>query len=770
MPKGSRWRLLLTVVATAAAVYTVISTPIQLGLDLRGGTQIVLEAQDTPDVVVDAEVTNRTLEVLRRRIDAFGVAEPTLQLSGDRRIIVELPGVTDPDAALEVIGRTAQLTFHPVLDSVPTGSIETAPEGTLVLAGDPGEDLVLGSATVSGEQVETASGIFDSQGTAQWVVSIEFRSAGGQAWADMTGEAACAAPTDPRRRVAIVLDSAVISSPGVSTSVACGVGITGGGTIITGGFTEEEATELALLIRAGALPVPVEVIEQGTIGPSLGEAAIDASIQAAIFGAGLTILYIIAYYRLMGLAAALSLGVYTIASYAVLATMGATLTLPGIAGFVLAIGMAVDANVLVYERAKEEYAGGLTVAESVGAGFKRAWSAIADANVTTLLAAILLFFFASGAVRGFGVTLTVGVLVSMFSALVVTRILLELITRWPGIEQHPGLMGLTAGRRLHEWLENRAPFLFPKPKRWLVIGAIATVLALAGLAVRGPQFGLEFLGGRLVEYAPSQPVDVDALRDNLAEVGLARALIQESGQGTIVIRTEELTPEQETLVEAAVSELGGELTLIRDQFVGPTLGAELRNRALIALGIALLVQLAYLAIRFRWTIGLAAVASMFHDVAILIGLFAWLGKTFDGVFLASLLTVIGYSVNDSVVIFDRIREQMGLRPKDAIAEIANDACLQTVPRTINTGLGAIFILLALWLLGGDTLTDFALALLVGIVVGTYSSVFVAAPAAIELEERYPRPPPEPQTAAERRAAQRREAEAKRRKAEKRIFD
>jgi SecD/SecF fusion protein len=770
LPRVSRWRLFLTVAATAAAIYTVVSTPIQLGLDLRGGTQIILEAQDTADVVVTEEVTARTLEVLRRRVDAFGVAEPTLQLSGDRRIIIELPGVTDPDAALEVIGRTAQLTFHPVLDSFPSGTVPDGTEG-LVIPGDPGEDLVLGPAAVSGEEVSTASGIFDPQGSAQWVVSIEFRSAGGQAWTDLTGAAACSPNGSAQRRVAIVLDEAVISSPQVSPTVACGVGITGGGTIITGGFTEEEATDLALLIRAGALPVPVEVISQGTIGPSLGESAIEASIQAGVIGAGLTILYIIAFYKLMGVAAAVSLGVYGVASYAVLAAMGATLTLPGIAGFVLAIGMAVDANVLVYERAKEEHAGGTTVAESIAAGFQRAWSAIADANVTTLLAAVLLFFYASGAVRGFGVTLTIGVLVSMFSALVVTRVLLELLTRWSGIDDRPRLMGLSTGERFQNWLRTSAPNLFPKPSRWLVISGILLVVSLAGLVVRGPTFGLEFLGGRLVEYAPSQPVDLELLRTDLADVGFPRALIQESGQGTVVIRTGQLDPDQESQIEQVVGELGGELTLVRDQFVGPTLGVELRNRALMALGIALIIQLAYLAIRFRWTIGVAAVVSMFHDVAILIGIFAWLGKTFDGVFLASLLTVIGYSLNDSVVIFDRIREEQGLRPNDPIAEIANDACLHTVPRTINTGLGALFILVALWILGGDTLTDFALALLIGILVGTYSSVFTASPAAILLEKRFPRPPPEPQTLAERREAQRREADKQRRKkqGDKRIF-
>lgn len=769
MLKVSRWRLFFTIVATAAAVYAVLSIPIQLGLDLRGGTQIVLEAQDTAEVEVTEEVTERTLEVLRRRVDAFGVAEPTLQLSGDRRIIIELPGVTDPEEALEVIGRTAQLTFHPVLDAFPPGGAPEDAEGT-VLPSDQGDEVLLGPATVTGDQVNTASGIFDPQGAAQWVVSIEFRGEGADAWAEMTAEAACAPAFSPQRRVAIVLDESVISSPGVANTVACGVGITGGGTIITGGFTEEEATDLALLIRAGALPVPVEVIEQGTIGPSLGETAIDASIEAAIVGAGLTILYMIGFYRLMGVVAAISLGVYGLISFAVLAALGATLTLPGIAGFVLAIGMAVDANVLVYERAKEEHQAGTSVAGAVKAGFERAFSAIADANVTTLLAAILLFFFASGAVRGFGVTLSIGVIVSLFSALVATRVLLEILTRWSGLNDRPALMGMTTGRRFQQWLTSGRFDLFRRPGMWLIVSSILVVVTLAGLVVRGPNFGLEFLGGRLVEYTPTQSVDLDELRADLADAGFPRALIQESGQGTVVIRTEQVTPEEADVIEEAVTELGGELTLVRDQFVGPTLGNELRNRALIALGIALVVQLAYLAIRFRWTTGLAAVLAMFHDIAILVGIFAWMGKTFDGVFLAALLTVIGYSVNDSVVIFDRIREDYAADPDKPIARIANLACLQTVPRTINTGLGAIFILVVLYLLGGDTLTDFALALLIGILIGTYSSVFTASPILIALEERYPRPPPEPMSPAEKRAAQRKATEDKRRRAEGRLFD
>jgi SecD/SecF fusion protein len=763
MPKVSRWRLFWTVVSIGAAVYIVLNNPINLGLDLRGGTQIVLEAQDTPEVTVDSEVTNRTLEVLRRRVDAFGVAEPTLQVSGDRRIIIELPGLEDPDQALAVIGRTAQLTFHSVLESVASGNAPDDGTADLVLPGELGEDLVLGPASVTGDQVESAAAIFDSQGSGLWAVSIAFLPEGEQQWAELTAEAACSPNGDPTRRIAIVLDNAVLSSPSVSPSVQCGVGITGGETLITGNFDEESAGELALLIRAGALPVPVEVIERGTIGPSLGEAAIEASLEAALIGAGLTILYMIAFYRLIGLAAAVSLGVYGLLSYAVLAGLGATLTLPGIAGFVLAIGMAVDANVLVYERAKEEYSLDPSLGRSLVAGFQRAWSAIADGNVTTLLAAVLLFFFASGAVRGFGVTLTIGVLVSMFSALVVTRVLLEILSSVRALQERPGLMGLTFGRRFQEWLRTSAPNLFAHPGRWLLISAVIVAIAITGIVVRGLNFGLEFLGGRLVEFSTTQEVELEALRDDLAQQGLPRALIQETGQGNIVIRTEPLDPDQEVALEETVAGLGGEATMVRDQFVGPTLGEEIRNRALIALGLALVMQLGYLAIRFRWTIGGAAVLTMFHDVIIVIGVFAWLGKTLDGVFLAALLTIIGYSINDSVVIFDRIREKQLDRPGEPLAPIANQACLQTVPRTINTGLGAIMILVALYVLGGDTLADFALALLIGILVGTYSSVFTATPMAIALEDRYPRPVPE-QAPGERRPHQ------KQKPAPKRIFD
>jgi SecD/SecF fusion protein len=738
MSNAFRWRLVVAVAVLAGAIALVLSRPARLGLDLRGGTQIVLEAQDTERVRVTGEVAARTLEVLRRRVDALGVTEPTLQRAGDRRIIVELPGVADPDEALRVIGRTAQLRFHRVL------GVETSPPGTgatttttgvggdadLVLPSDDGEQLRLAPAALTGEAVGDARAVLAGDLAVAWQVEIDFRGTGDGEWAELTGQAACAGPTDVTRRVAIALDREILTSPAVGAEVPCGEGITGGTTAITGQFSEREAKDLALLIRAGALPVPVEVVEQRTVGPTLGDEAIDASVQAAVIGAALTILYMVAYYRLLGFLAALALVAYAVISFAVLLAIDATLTLPGMAGFVLAIGMAVDANVLVFERMKEEHASGGSVRLSVRNGFRRAWTAIADSNATTVLAAVVLYFYASGAVRGFGVTLTVGVVVSLFSALVLTRVLAEGLIGRRSVTGRPGLLGLTTGGRLRERLDRRRPNLLGAWPRWLVLSGIAVAVASAGLVTRGLDYGLDFSGGRLMEFETDRRVDLDRVRSAVAGAGFPRAVVQASGEGGVAVRTERLTESEEGRVRDAVELVGGRSQVVRDEFVGPTIGNELRRKAVLALAIALGLQLVYLAVRFKLSYAAAAVGAMFHDVALLLGAFAWLGKTIDGVFVAALLTVIGYSINDSVVVFDRIRELRRQRPSQPLVEVANDACLQTVPRTINTGLGALFILVALYVLGGETLTDFALALLIGIGVGTYSSVFTAAPLAV----------------------------------------
>ena len=736
MNRALRIRGLLALAVIALSLFVSFTQPVRLGLDLRGGTQIVLETRpgegDSP-----AEATDRTLEVLRDRIDALGVAEPSLSRSGTDRIVVELPGVQDPTEAADVLGRTAQLTFHEVLGTAADGDGTMAgADGPRALKDESGQPLRLAAAELTGKDVEEAAARLDQQGGAGWHVALDFKGSG-DGWARLTGEAACHPAGDARRRVAIVLDDKVISSPQVDPSVGCGTGITGGSTQITGSFTVDEAKELALLINGGALPVPVETVEQRTVGPTLGAEAITASAWAAIVGTALTGVFIIAVYRLLGFLAVVALACYGLISYAALVALGATLTLPGLAGFVLAIGMAVDANVLVFERAREEYAARRRPSprSSLTAGFRGAFSAIADSNITTLIAAGLLFFLASGPVRGFGVTLGIGVLASMFSALVVTRVLADPVVNRAWLRRRPRLTGIAHTGAVRDRLTLRAPRLMRHPRRWLALSAAALVLAASGIAVRGLDFGVEFTGGRLIEYGTSSPVDPDRARAALADAGFPGAVVQESGDQRISVRTDRLTNAEAAAVTEAVDAVGDGADKLRDETIGPSLGKELRQGALIALAVALGAQLLYLSARFRWLFGSAAVAALAHDVVILVGIFAWLGKPIDGVFLAALLTVIGYSVNDSVVVFDRVRDLMRRKPEAPFATVAERALLQTLPRTVNTGMGAAFILTALAVFGGDSLTDFALALLIGVAVGTYSSMFTATPLAVELHRR-----------------------------------
>ncbi|WP_399891304.1 protein translocase subunit SecD [Streptomyces sp. BBFR51] len=742
-------RALVALAVLAVSVAIALTMPIRLGLDLRGGTQIVLETKSTDTTKADREATDRTVEVLRGRIDALGVAEPTIVRSGENRVVVELPGVQDPKKAADVLGRTAQLTVHSVLGPAEDTGDKTGDtaggkagdtsgkDGERVLPDESGQSLRLKSPTLTGQDVKGADARFDQQNGAGWHVTVDFKDAGSDRWAQVTGEAACHPAGDPQRRVAIVLDGKIISSPQVDPSVACGTGISGGSTQITGSFDDAEARELALLVKGGALPVPVETIEQRTIGATLGDEAISAGAWAALIGTALTGLFIIVVYRLMGALATVALLCYGLISYAALAAIGATLTLPGLAGFVLAIGMAVDANVLVFERAREEQAARTrpSTRSALTAGFRSAFSAIADSNITTLIAAALLFFLASGPVKGFGVTLGIGVLASMVSALVITRALAEFAAGRPAVFRRPRITGISSTGPVRDALLRRNPFLMRRPRRWLAASLVVLVVAGAGILVRGLNFGIEFTGGRLIEYSTATQVDPDRARDALADAGFPRAVVQSSGDGDLTVRTEELTDAEAATVTEAVAGLGGETEKVRDELIGPSLGEELRRDALIALGLALGAQLLYLAARFRLLFGTAAVSALAHDVVILVGVFAWLGKPIDGVFLAALLTVIGYSVNDSVVLFDRVRELLGRDRKAPFDRLTNDAILQTLPRTVNTGMGAVLILASLAVLADDSLTDFALALLIGVGVGTYSSVFTASPLAIELHAR-----------------------------------
>jgi SecD/SecF fusion protein len=803
MNRARLWRALIALLVVGITGFFAVTTSPNLGLDLRGGSQVVLETRDSPTTVADAEATDRALEVLRRRVDALGVAEPTLARSGNNRIIVELPGYDDPAEAERAVGRTAQLTFHAVLGpgdpaAVPGADATAAPDeadpdaatpdqtaeepapeqsplpepspavepgdaGDGVspldfdssqqqsIVSDQGDVIEIAPAELTGDGVGDAAAVSDPTTGIGNSVSVDFRGNGGRLWEDLTGEAACNPSGDPRRRVAIVLDGEVISSPQVNESVQCGIGIQGGRTSITGTFTRDEAQELAVLIKGGALPVPVTTISRSFVGPTLGQDAIDASIKAALIGFVLTALFFTFVYRLVGFLAVLALGAFGVIAYGTLVAIGATLTLPGLAGLLLSAGLAIDANVLVFERAREEFHAQRRprLIAALDQGFAKALSAIVDSNITTVLAAALLFLLASGPVRGFGVTLTIGVAASIVSALLVTRALTDFAVQRKAFAKRPRLTGIGAIGRLRAWVEQRGPDLMRRSALWFGISAAALVLAFGGMLFRGFNFGVEFTGGRVVEYNPSQTISVADARQAVTDAGFPTAVVQEAGDQAdpnISVRTGAVTDQDEVAIRSALEGVGGELELISDDLIGPTLGSELRTRAIIALVIALAAQLVYLAVRFRWTFAAAAVTAIFHDVLIVLGLFTWLGKPIDGIFLASALTIIGVSVNDTIITLDRVRETWAANRTKPLPGIVNTAILQTAPRTINTSLSTVFILGALLLLGGASLADFSLAILVGLLVGTYSSAFFVCPLVLQLEKRNPAPPPMPKKA------------------------
>ena len=849
---GARWtRALISLLVILVAFGAAWFIPPRLGLDLSGGTQIVLETQDGPDgTSANSENTDKVVEVLRQRIDRLGVAEANLSRSGENRIIVELPGVQDPAEAAQIVGQTAQLSFHPVLGVGESGGQGVqAPQGgdfanppadearapsdgggeapaegeggemtqeemeELLggMGGDPGgggmpqapagppaenpEDvaltlpdsegtmLQLGEAAIQGDRVSSAEAGLDQVNRAQWVVNVAFRGEGRDQWQELTGQAACFQEGDPRRRVAIVLDDQVISSPQVTAETACEVGMAGGQTTISGDFNSETAEELAVLIEGGSLPLPVTEVQRQTVGPTLGAAAIQASAIAAILGIAFTALYITVVYRMVGFLASLALAFYTLIAYGALVAISATLTLPGLAGFVLAIGMAIDANVLIFERAREEYqrqqqvyeankASGMQDSDKEGKdgketgalarrrrravppnlekafvqGTQKAWSAVLDTNVTTILAAALLFFFASGTVQGFGVTLSLGTIASMISALVIARVFVEWAVRRTVIKKHPSISGIDRIGKVRTWLVEKNPQLMNFRRVGLVVAALIVVTAIAAPLVRDTNLGVEFTGGRVLEYeiTGEQDLSVDEARGVISGLDFAgsdTAVVQESGDGDLSVRTGDISDAEADGITEAIAEETGGVDLVSDELIGPSMGDELRNRALIALGAALALQMIYLAWRFRWSFGVSTMLSLAFNMLLVVGLFIWLGKPIDGVFLAAILSVIGFTVNDSVVVFDRVRDEWAKDDKSSFTEIANRAILNTLPRTVNTTVGAWIILIFLTFLGGSSLQDFSIAMLVGLSTGVVSTVFVAVPIAIWLQKWDKTPPP-----------------------------
>ncbi|MCR3922704.1 MAG: protein translocase subunit SecD, partial [Firmicutes bacterium] len=598
--------LVLVLLAGSAVAIWQAATNMKLGLDLRGGVYVLYRAVETEETAEGGDKLDRAITIIRSRVDALGVAEPVIQREGEDRIRVELPGIEDQRVAREVIGKTALLKF-------------VGPDDETIISGDE-----LQNAYVSYDEFNNLA------------VSLEFNAEGTRKFAEATEKFL-------GQIIAIYLDEELISAPGVRTV------ITDGKAQISGGFSAEEASSLALQLRSGALPVQLEELEIRGVGPQLGRDSLTRSVRAGIAGIALILLFIFTYYRAFGLMANIALIIYSAIVLGVLTALEVTLTLPGIAGLILSVGMAVDANVIIFERIKEELQAGRTMRTAIEAGFNRAFRAILDSNVTTLIAAAVLFRFAQGPVRGFAVTLSIGILTSMLSAVVLTRFLLRQAAR-AQLLRTPAVAVQSERMKTFSFVGIR--------KLAFIFSAILILLGVTSLFTQGLNYGIDFTGGTIIQIDMNQEYTLDEIRETLTPFGLEGATLQKLGveglgegeSNEVLIRTPELTAEKQDEVFTAFVERF-DLTddaLLRMENVGAVVGGELQRQALLGLLIASLCMIAYITIRFEYRFAMTAIIALLHDAAIILAFFSIFRQELNGTFMAAVLTILGYSINEKI--------------------------------------------------------------------------------------------------------------------------
>jgi len=675
----------------------------------------------------------QALETIRNRIDEFGVAEPVIQRQGENRILVQLPGVEDPDRVKDLLGKTAQLSFHIVLDGpAPKAQLlaqynQNIPSNAYLAPSrnerDRGQGLyylLQKDALVTGaDLVDARIGQDELNSPA---VNFQLSRSGAVAFGKLT-------EANIGKQLAIVLDDAVESAPTIRSR------ITSHGQI-TGRFTFQEVEDLAIALRSGALPAPVDIIEQRTVGPTLGIESIQDGLKAGILSLVIVAIFMIVYYRTAGAIADFALFLNIFMLLAFLSYFRATLTLPGIGGIILTIGMAVDANVLVFERIREEIKKGKTLRSAIDTGYSKAFLTILDANVTTLITAIVLFQFGTGPVKGFAVTLSAGILISMFTALFVTRAIFELLT------QRQWLKRINMGQFFGE---THLPFL---SRRHIaaVMSVIVIIVGMGTFLARGSKnFGIDFTQGTILQVRFDQPTTTEEVRKALSKGGLDEVVVQRFGEQNgdardILIRTTLKSADDGQTEKKGTAALVGEKieTALKDNLhksfeverteeVGAAMSKDLTNKALLSILYSTIGILIYISLRFEFRFGLGAVVAVFHDVLITMGAFALTGREIQLPVVAALLTIFGYSINDTIVVFDRIRENMRMRRGQDFRKLMDSSINETLSRTIITALTTLFAVLVLYFVGNEVTRDFAFALFIGIIVGTYSSVFIATP-------------------------------------------
>ena len=840
--------------AANSGLSALFSTP-----DLRDKVQFSstnLEVIEVLKIEVE-DAISRSFNILRSRIDRFGVTQPNIQrLETAGRILVELPGIKDPERARKLLQSTAQLEFWETYEyselfqglesanaflretaevvAVEEGvEVETTEVAVLVEQEDATEDLTSdllaeieadtlaadsaanslsfeefaaenplyavlypnvdqqnqlnpgpvvgfcavkdtaalnvylkddairkffpvdvkfaytvkpydpdgkfvqlvalksdrnGKSAMEGDVVTDAVQVF-GQFASSAEVSMEMNAEGAKQWKRLTAE-------NIKKSVAIVLDGYVYSYPTVQAEIA------GGRSSITGNFTVNEAKDLANILKSGKLPAPARIIEEAIVGPSLGEEAISSGLTSFIFALLLVLAYMIFYYNGAGVVSNIALLANIFFIFGVLSSLGAVLTLPGIAGIILTIGMSVDANVLIYERIREELSNGKGLRLAIEDGYNNAYSSIIDANVTTLLTGIILYTFGTGPIKGFATTLIIGILTSLFAAIFITRLVIS-------YRLNKGKTISFATKLTEGAFKNINIDFIGKRKRFYILSAVIVLLGIGSLVTKGLNYGVDFVGGRTYVVRFDDTVNNEELRSALTDVFIDADGLNYTPQvktfgddnqvkvtTSFMIESNEITTD--LIVESKLSEglstTGLEYEIMSSQKVGPTIADDIKDAAVWSVFFSLLVIFLYILVRFRkWQFSLGAVVAVFHDVLIVLSIFSIFygilpfSLEIDQAFIAAILTIIGYSLNDTVVVFDRVREYMNDNKKKGVHELINGALNSTLSRTINTSLTTFCVLFIIFIFGGEVIRGFMFALMVGVVVGTYSSLFVASP-------------------------------------------
>ena len=703
---------------------------IKFGLDLQGGSSFMVEmdtnklerAQEKETALANA------VEVLRKRVDKVGVAEPLIQPAGNNRILIQLPGLSEADreSARRQIEKAAFLEFrmvHPESAQLLSQGImepgyevlresRKRPDGTkemvpYLVKKKPEQGL-------TGKYVTQAM-VSRHQLTGEPEINFELNSEGAKIFGDITRE--FSPKGNQYSQLAIVLDGELYSAPRILGPIE------GGRGQITGNFDVKEAFELANVLQ-NPLEAPVKVIEERTVDPSLGKDSIRSGVNAALYGTLAVAGFMLVYYMFSGLVANVALILNLIILIGVMCSVGTTLTLPGIAGIVLTVGMAVDANVLIFERIREESAKGKSLRGALAAGYNRAFGTIFDSHVTTLISSIILIFMGTGSIKGFGVALTIGVAASLFTALVVTRLIFDflLAKNW-----------LTSLPMLHLIRATKLDFMALAKPAFILSWTIILVGVGYGVFVRGHKMlGVDFAGGDslVLRFNKGQKVEVEKLREAMTKQGITDPMIQyqaEMGGGAELLRITSAfgTGAQ---VQASLEKAFPDAKFARASLdkVGPTIGAEIQRAAVTASLLSLFGILVYVAFRYEFSFAIGAVIAVIHDVFMTIGCYALSGRELNATMVAAILTIIGFSINDTIVIFDRIREDLKLGVRGSFREIINQALNQTLSRTLITSGTVLLATLSLFIFGGGAINDFAFTFLIGIITGTYSSIYIAS--------------------------------------------